>query len=42
MPDLETLACLLSWLAKHSPLHLIFPSIDNLVSKSEILDLTMF
>lgn len=42
MPDSETLACLLSCLAEHSQLHLIFPSIDNLVSESEILDSTMF
>lgn len=42
MPDSETLACLLSCSAKHSQLHLIFPSIDNLVCKFEILDSTMF
>ncbi|KAH6818998.1 hypothetical protein C2S51_002601 [Perilla frutescens var. frutescens] len=42
MPDSETLACLLSCLAKHSQLHLIFPSIDTLVSESEILDSTMY
>lgn len=42
IPDSETLACLLSCLAKHSQLHLVFPVMDNLVSKSEILDSTMY
>ncbi|KAL3654547.1 hypothetical protein CASFOL_001532 [Castilleja foliolosa] len=42
VPDSETLACLLSCLAKYSELHLIFPKIDKLVSESEILDSAMF
>lgn len=42
IPDSETLACLLSCLAKHTQLHLVFPAMDNLVSKSEILDSTVY
>ncbi|KAL0291824.1 UNVERIFIED_CONTAM: hypothetical protein Scaly_2619100 [Sesamum calycinum] len=41
IPDSETLGCLLSCLAKYSQMHLIFPSIDKLVSMPEILDSTM-
>ncbi|KAL2254221.1 pentatricopeptide repeat-containing protein At5g64320, mitochondrial-like [Sesamum indicum] len=42
IPDSETLGCLLSCLAKYSQMHLIFPSIDKLVSMPEILDSTMY
>ncbi|KAK4402085.1 hypothetical protein Sango_0949200 [Sesamum angolense] len=41
IPDSETLGCLLSCLAKYSQMHLIFPSINKLVSMPEILDSTM-
>ncbi|KAL8061426.1 hypothetical protein ABFX02_02G085900 [Erythranthe guttata] len=38
VPDSQTLACLLSCLAKDSELHLILPSMYKLISKSEFLD----
>lgn len=42
LPDSETLACLLCYLASHLQIHLIYPSVNKLVSKGGVLDSAMY